>query len=462
MRPTGGKTVALLERNRLVSGETGHTTAHVTYPTDTRLTELIKRFGRDHAQAAWDAGAAAIDQIRDCVRTEKIECELKHIPGFFYAAVDSPADEEAPHLMDDYHEASELGFDASYVQSAPLVRRPAVRYANQLKFHPGKYIQGLAQCIPGDGSHVFEESEVTEFSSESKSVACNGFRVFYDSVFIATHVPMQGNTGPFSAMLFQTKLALYSSYVVGARMPPGSLPEALWWDTSDPYFYLRVDRHETHDYIIAGGEDHKTGQEEDTEACYARLSEKLLRLIPGAKLDRRWSGQVIETTDGLPFIGENDDNQFIATGFSGTGMTWGTAAAIMFRDKVLGITNPWAELLCVHRKSLAQTWDYLKENKDYPYYLVKGLMKEAEAGAEQLGICEGRILRHDGKRVAAYRRDDGTLNLLSPICPHLGCTVAWNGAEKTWDCPCHGSRFTATGELIGGPAETPLEPIKVG
>ncbi|MDB6119720.1 MAG: puuB 1 [Verrucomicrobiaceae bacterium] len=455
-----GKKVALVERKRLVSGETSHTSAHVTYPTDTRLSALIKHFGKDHAQAAWDAQSAGANQIAAAIAEEDIQCELRHVPGFLYAALDTPAEKEAPHLVEDFQAAADMGFDVSYVQSAPWVDRPAVRFANMLKLHPRKYLEGLAQCIVSNGGQVYEESEATGFAEDSKSVTCNGHRITYESVFIATHVPLQGKTGTMSAMLLQTKLSLYSTYMVGAHIAAGSLPEALWWDTSDPYLYLRVDRHQGRDYLMVGGEDHKTGQEADTEGCYTRLIQKVLQLVPGAEIDRRWSGQVIETNDGLPFIGETEDGQYVATGFSGTGTTWGTAAAMMFRDKVLGIANPWQDLLSVNRKPLAETWDYLKENKDYPYYLVKGLLAGASSDLNQLHMGEGRLMRSNGRKVAAYRKEDGTLCLLSPVCPHLGCTVNWNIAEKSWDCPCHGSRFAATGELIGGPAETPLEAIK--
>ncbi|MDB6139348.1 MAG: puuB 1 [Verrucomicrobiaceae bacterium] len=455
-----GKKVALVERKQIVSGETGHTTAHVTYPTDTRLTKLIKTFGKDHAQAAWDAQSAAADQINAAATEERIKCELRHVPGFLYAAHETPVEKEAPHLVEDFQAAADMGFDVSYVQSAPVVERPAIRFANQLKLHPRKYLEGLAHCIAGNDCHVYENSEVTEFGEDSKSVVCNGHQIFYEWVFVATHVPLQGKTGTTSAMMFQTKLSLYSSYVLGATLPPGTLPEALWWDTSDPYTYLRVDRHQGHDYVIIGGEDHKTGQETDTEGCYFRLEQKLHRLLPSAKVDRRWSGQVIETNDGLPFIGETEEAQYVAAGYSGTGITWGTVAAMMFRDHVLGVANPWADLLSVNRKPLSKTWDYLKENKDYPYYLVKGLLTGAGSDVEQLKPGEGKLMRCSGKKVAAYRQEDGTLRLLSPVCPHLGCTVAWNNAEKSWDCPCHGSRFSATGELIGGPAETSLEPVK--
>lgn len=457
-----GKKVALVERTFIGSGETSHTTAHVTYPTDERLRDLVSTFGRDHAQAAWDAQSAASEQIASIVRSEMIECELRHVPGYFFAAAEADISEEGPRLMEDFQLASDLGFDAVYIASAPVVNRPAVRFANQLKFHPLKYISALADLIDGDGSYVFENCEVTEFTQSPQQAKYKEHTISYDHVFFATHVPLQGSTGTLSSALFQTKLASYSTYAIGAKLPLGAAPEALFWDTSDPYLYLRFDKRKDCVYLIIGGKDHKTGQETNTEECYASLETDLRSLFPEAEIDHRWSGQVVETNDGLPFIGEMAEKQFVATGFSGTGITWGTASAMMFRDAVLGIKNPWQDLLSVSRKTLSSTWDYIRENKDYPYYLAKDLIVGTEKEHLKNLLCgEGKVMKEKGKKVAAYRADDGKLSVLTAICPHMGCIMAWNAAEKTWDCPCHGSRFTTAGEVISGPAETPLEPVEV-
>jgi len=249
---------------------------------------------------------------------------------------------------------------------------------------------------------------------------------------------------------------------VGAKVPQGSIPQALFWDTDDPYYYLRIDGHRGFDYAICGGEDHKTGQESDTEQRYHRLEELMRKLIPSAAVDHHWSGQVIETNDALPLIGETAEKQFVATGFSGNGMTFGTLGAMMCLDAFLGRKNPWQELFDVHRKKIrGGTWDYLKENKDYPYYLLRDWLAKSEG--KSLRIVkkgQGKILNLNGKKVAASRDENGQVFLCSPVCTHMGCIVAWNGAEKTWDCPCHGSRFKATGDVISGPAETPLEKIE--
>ena len=453
-----GCKVALVERGVIGGGETGHTTAHLTCVTDRRLTELVKAFGRDHAQAVWDAGHSAIEQIFALAAKERIECGLSRVPGYLFAALGSDVTKEAEGLHREVHLAAEFGFDADFVEQVPVFGRPGMRLANQAEFHPIRYLRGLAACIAGDGSHVFEHSEAGEFAESPQRVQVNGHTIRFDRCLIATHVPLQGRSSTVAATLRQTKLAAYSTYVIGGPVPKGRYPRALFWDTADPYLYLRIHAGEENDYVIVGNDDHKTGQA-DEAGSFEHLQEVARRLVPDAALERRWSGQVIETADGLPLIGETEPAEFIATGFAGNGMTFGTLAATMARDWALGLPNPWSELFSVERRKLSAVWDYLRENKDYPYYLAKGRLEAADTERlDEVPRGEGRIVRMDGRKAAVYRRGDGTLSICSAVCPHLGCMVEWNAAETTWDCPCHGSRFQATGEVIAGPAEEPLAP----
>ncbi len=452
-----GRKVVLLERGAIGEGESGHTTAHLTKVTDLRLSQIVRDFGRDHAQAAWDAGQYAVEQIGVRVREERIDCAFRRVPGYLFAALGEDATKAADDLHREAHLAAELGFDADFVDCAPVVGRPAVRYANQAEFHPIRYVRALAARITGEGSHVFERSEAGEFSDAPRRVTVNGHTVRYEHCVIATHVPLQARSATLPAMLLQTKLAAYSTYAVGGPVPRRKYPRALFWDTADPYHYVRIQEGEQDDYVIVGGGDHKTGQGEPEE-IYERLRRTARSFVPEAAFDRRWSGQVIETPDGLPYIGETNAGEFIATGFSGNGMTFGTLAAQMAHDWVQGQANPWRALFDPHRKKLSGAWDYLVENKDFPYYLAKRLLTAADtATLDEVPCGEGRIVRVKGSKAAAYRRDDGTLSVCSAVCPHLGCIVEWNAAEKTWDCPCHGSRFQATGEVIAGPAEEPLQ-----
>jgi glycine/D-amino acid oxidase-like deaminating enzyme/nitrite reductase/ring-hydroxylating ferredoxin subunit len=455
-----GKTVALVERDRFAQADTGHTTAHLTFVTDVRLTRLVKHFGEEHARAVWDAGQAGMQQIEEIATDNQIACDFRPVPGFLHASLAGKKD-ETKSLREEAALAQKLGFDAAFLPRVPFFDRPGVRFANQAKFHPLKYLSGLLKLIPGDGCEVYEHSDVTEFHERPHGVTANGHRLNCNYAVIATHVPLMGNSGLVSATFFQSKLAPYSSYAIGAALPKGAIPEASFWDTSDPYYYLRVEKRTANDYAIFGGCDHKTGQDTKTDERFASLESMLLEHIPGAKPDRRWSGQVIETNDGLPYIGETAERQFVATGFAGNGMTFGTLAAIMARDAALRQKNPWQDLFSVTRKKLrGGTWDYVKENLDYPYYLVKDRLKWAEGQSlDEVKRGEGKIIKLDGQKVAAYRDKEGRTSTVSAVCTHMGCIVHWNQGEATWDCPCHGSRFHPNGEVLAGPAESPLEPV---
>jgi glycine/D-amino acid oxidase-like deaminating enzyme/nitrite reductase/ring-hydroxylating ferredoxin subunit len=456
-----GCSIALLDRGHCGGVDTGHTTAHLTCVTDKRLHQLQNDFGKDNAQAVWHAGSAALDQIAANVRAEHINCDFKWVPGYLHVAPDGDIQKESALLKRDVEIARELGFSAEFVESVPYFNLPGIKLANQAKFHPLKYLAALVDTIPGQGSHVFENTEATEFSENPFEVHTGKYKLRCSYVVLATHTPLMGKTGMLSATLLQTKLSLYTSYVIGAEIPMGVIPEACFWDTHDPYHYLRIDRRAGIDFAIFGGEDHKTGQEGDVESVYRRLEQTLRKTLPKANAVQRWSGQVIETNDGLPFIGETASKQFAATGFSGNGMTFGTLGAMMAVDAFLQRKNPWSRLFDVNRKKLlGGTWDYLRENKDYPYYLLRDWLAGAEANSlNQLKTNQGMIINLDGKKVAAYRDEAGKVSLCSPVCTHLKCIVAWNNAEKTWDCPCHGSRFKPTGEVLAGPAEEDLEKL---
>ena len=456
-----GRSVALLERDRLARVDTGNTTAHLTAVTDLSREETVKTFGREAAKAVWDAGAAAIDQIVNNIRAEDIACEFRWVPGYLHVPVETPAEKESEHLQREAKVARELGIEAGFLPSIPPFNVPGVKFPNQALFHPRKYLSALAQKIPGHGSHVFESTEAGEVQKQPLGVKAGEHVIHCAYVVLATHNPLMGAAGLVGATLFQSKLALYTSYAVGAKVPKGKLPEASFWDTGDPYNYLRVDKHREFDYAILGGEDHKTGQEPETSERFRRLEQRLLRMVPEAQLDHQWSGQVIDTNDGLPLIGELVENQFGATGFAGNGMTFGTLGAMMARDAVLKRKNPWSELFDPGRKKLlGGAWTYLKENKDYPYYMLRDWLGGTEGKSLRvLKKGQGKILHLDGRKVAAYRDDEGNVSLCSPVCTHLKCIVGWNEAERTWDCPCHGSRFKPGGEVLSGPAEEPLEKL---
>jgi len=457
-----GKKVCLLERGHIGSGDTACTTAHLTYVTDIRFAQLVKVFGEARARTYWQGGATAIDAIETIANEHDIKCQFCRVPGFLHASLHGNK-AEAKQLADEADLAHKLGFDARFVETAPLVNRPGILFSNQAKFHPMAYLAGLAKAVHGGGSVISEQTEVKEVEADPLRIKCDDLEIQCDYLVIATHVPMMGISGLVSATLLQTKLYPYSTYAIGAAIPRGRVAEMSLWDTSDPYYYLRIDRGTKNDYVIFGGGDHKSGQLGDNNAPFQDLKKTLKEILPEAQVDLRWSGQVIETNDGLPFIGETAERQFVATGFSGNGMTLGTLSGMMARDAVLKRENPWQKLFAVDRKKIrGGTWEYLTENVDYPYYYLKDRLAPAETTATR-SVQRGsaKVVKIDGQRVACSRDSAGKLTSVSAVCTHMGCIVHWNGAEQSWDCPCHGSRFSPDGAVLAGPAETPLEPVKL-
>ncbi len=463
-----GKSVVVLERGRCAMVDSGHTSAHLTMVTDARLTELERRFGKTHAQAAWDAGLAAIGQIDEIVRSNAISCGFDWVPGYLHVplALQSPGadaknDADVASLQADAKLAVELGFDATFVDSVPTVDRPGIRFGDQARFHPRAYLAGLATALRDAGVHIYEHSGAEEFCADPLSVTANGVTIPCDDIVVATHNPVVGVMGMTSASLFQTKLALYTSYVVAGRVARGTVPDALFWDTATAYNYLRLEPHRDFDLVIFGGQDHKTGQADDTAACFEKLEVALASRVPGVTVTHRWSGQVIETPDALPYIGKMADHQYAATGFGGNGLTFGTLGGMMMADAILERANPWSDLFDTSRRAITRGLvDYVKENSDYPYYLLRDRFAGGDGSLRSIKRGSGKVVERHGQRVAAHRREDGSVVLRSAVCTHLGCTVAWNTAERTWDCPCHGSRFSPEGDVISGPAESPLEKIE--
>lgn len=454
---SAGVNVALVERGVSGAIDTGHTTAHLTMVTDEPITDLVKNFGADTTKAVWDAGRIAIDRIESHVATEAIDCGFRRVPGFLHMAL-AGTGASPDELREQADLAARLGFAAAYVPEVQPFNLAGVRFDDQALFHPLRYLAGLLRTLDGDGSFVFEHTAVDEVTDAPLTVHAGGHRISCGYVVLATHTPRAGKSSFLSASLLQTKLAPYSTYALGGRLPHGQVPPGLYWDTTVPYHYLRVEPRDGHDYAIFGGADHKTGQQADTASCWTALHQTLRRHLPTFELTDRWSGQVIETTDGLPFIGETAERQFVATGFAGNGMTFGTVAAMMARDALLGRPNPWREVFDPHRTSVrAGAWDYLKENKDYALYMLRDRVAPQHA-ASLRGVRpgQGRVVSLDGAPLAVYRDPQGVMQMCSAICTHMGCEVQFNEAETTWDCPCHGSRFRTDGSIIAGPAESRL------
>jgi len=453
----GGHSVAVFDRGRVAERDSGHTSAHLTMVSDRRLSSLVRAWGRDRARSVWDAGLTAIERIEHIVRAEQIDCDFQYVPGYLHA-VDGDAERDGgPQAFEQEASlAADLGFDASFVDDMPFIGGPAAMFENQARFHAGRYLAGLARAVADRGGQIFEHSEVD--SAENRSLRVNGRTVTCDRMVLATQMPIAGLRSDRANL--QGKLARYTSYVVAGRIAKGEVPDALLWDTADPYHYCRIQPTSSHDVVIFGGEDHKTGQESQTAACLKRLEEAVVGLVPGIELSHRWSGQVVATLDGLPYIGEIAPCQFGATGFAGNGLTFGTLSAMMAFDWIENTSNEWGGLFDPGRRvTPAGAWIYLKENADYPLYRVRDWLQDGAQSVDAVPPGEGLIVDYRGAKAAVSRDEGGTLTIVSAACTHMGCVVAWNDTERTWDCPCHGSRFDTDGRVLAGPATEPLSPI---
>jgi glycine/D-amino acid oxidase-like deaminating enzyme/nitrite reductase/ring-hydroxylating ferredoxin subunit len=367
--------------------------------------------------------------------------------------------EHAEDLRQSLAACDTLGIDVEWIDAVPPFGVPGLRFAQQARFRPHQYLRALAGELPGGGCSVHERSPVDDITGPPFVLRVKGTRAVHaDRLLVMTHTPVRGVAGDVAATRAQSRLALYTSYAVRARIPKGSLPDALYCDTVTPYRYVRLDPHPAFDHVIVGGADHKTGQSDDPAAHLTEVEAALRTVAPDAEVDYRWSGQVVESIDGLPFIGESAPQQFSATGYGGNGLTFGTLAGVMAADWVSGVANPWRELFAWDRSGLrGGVRNYLRENADYPYYRIRDLFVGAQhRSLRSVPRGEGRVIDVDGQALAVYRRDDGTTVQRSATCPHRGCRVGWNRAEQTWDCPCHGSRFTPDGAVLAGPAEAPL------
>ncbi|MCP3098147.1 FAD-dependent oxidoreductase [Myxococcus sp. K15C18031901] len=442
-----GKRVAVLEMHRVLSGQTGQTTAHLTELLDTPYSTLRRDFGEKGARLAATSSRVALEQVATLVETLGLDCDFQRVPAFRFAETTR----ELEALEQELTEARDAGLLASLVRSVPLPFpvKGAMRVEDQALVHPRKYLLGLADRIPGDGSHVLEQTRVTEIH---EGTPC---RVVTDHGVVTATDVVEATTVPLNRVALQTRLYPYRTYAVAGPLE-SPLEAAQYDDSQEPYHYLRTQRVDGRVYLIVGGEDHKVGAEQDTDRRYAALEDYTLKRFPVRSLTHRWSGQVIEPVDGLPFIGRNVGSRHVhvATGFSGTGMTFGTLAGMLLTDLILGNESPFTALYSPSRKKpLAGVRDFLQENADVAFRFVADRLSRPEAQhLSEVAPGEAKVLEVEGQKVAVYREPDGTAHAVSPVCTHLGCHVHWNGAERSWDCPCHGARYSPTGKVLNGPA----------
>jgi glycine/D-amino acid oxidase-like deaminating enzyme/nitrite reductase/ring-hydroxylating ferredoxin subunit len=448
-----GKKVAVIEARCIAGGESGRTTAHLTEHPDVRWKSLLRDFGYERASLVWESSRAAITLLERMIAMRGLSCGFRRVPAYLY----TERNEGVAALEEELDAMKKLGIPATLVRGAiPLPFRVAgaLRFDQQAQFHVRQYLLPLAREIDGDGSHVLENTRALEIDERrAPHVVTRRGTIQADDVIVATNVPINNR------VLLQTKIAHYRTYAIGALLD-GPVPEGLYWDDEQPYHYVRGQRVGDHNYLIAGGEDHRTGETHDTCARFRELAAWTSIRFPVRSIEYRWSGQVIEPVDGLPYIGRNAFAEHVweATGFSGTGMSGGTMAAMLLADAILGRKSRWLEIYAATRITpLVSAKHYLRQNVAFPKHFVADRLKRDSQGIDALPPGSGGLTHVNGRKVAAYRDLDGELHVLSPVCTHLRCLVEFNSAEKSWDCPCHGSRFDIDGAVLNGPAVRPLE-----
>jgi glycine/D-amino acid oxidase-like deaminating enzyme/nitrite reductase/ring-hydroxylating ferredoxin subunit len=449
-----GRSVAVLEMGRVAGGETERTTAHLTEVVDTPYGMLASRFGADGARLVRASSRAAIDLVQYLVARRPLACGFYRLPGWLYTETrDGVAALEA-----ELDPARAAGARVRLSREVPLPFRTAggLCFEQQAAIDPLCYLRPLAAALPGGRSRVCEDTRVLGVSDgEPCHVETEHGTVTARDVVVAANVPVTNR------VLLHLKIAAYRSYVVAAPLR-GAAPDGLFWDTAEPYHYARTAGHLGRAMLIVGGEDHKVGLRDDTEAAYRALEAYVRGRYQNAAAPAfRWSGQIIEPADGLPYIGRNplSGHVHVATGFAGNGMTFGTLAAMIIADDLLGLANPYASLYDAGRvKPLAAARALVSENLDFPRERLMALFWSLGGSDDPVSLApgDGVVVSAEGERVALCREQGGRLHALSPVCPHLGCEVRWNRAEQSWDCPCHGSRFAPDGRVLNGPAVTDL------
>ncbi len=450
-----GLSVVVLEDGFVASGETGRTTAHLANAIDDRYTEIERIHGKQGARLAAASHSAAIDRIEQIIQKERIECDFSRLDGYLIL---SP-EHEVKLLADERNSAREAGLtNIELLDRCPLlshVSRPCLRFSRQGHFHILQYLSGLVRAYIKRGGQLYTQTHAAEITGgDHPSVrTASGLKVNAKSIVVATNSPINDR------VTMHTKQAPYRTYVIGARIPKESVAHALYWDSSDPYHYVRLQSLSAReDGLIIGGEDHKTGRGQESDR-HQKLLEWAQKWFPVAKtIDYQWSGQIMESIDGLAFIGRNpgEENVYIVTGDSGMGMTHGTIASMLLSDLICGRENPWTKLYDPARLPLAAAGEFARENVNMAGQYMKWLKPGEVESVDDISFGHGAIMSKGTSKLAVYRDNNGQAHIRSAVCPHLRCVVGWNRSEQTWDCPCHGSRFDRYGKVINGPANEDL------
>lgn len=454
-----GQKVVILEAHSIGFGTTSGTTAHLNTVFDNPYKQMISDFGKEHSAKVARLSEQAISLIEKNISTYEIECGFERVTGYVFAA-----DESQEKIVDDMYEGTkEVNVAIEYTDKIPVAIpfTKAVEIPGQAKFNPADYICGLAKAFRAAGGMIMENCVVSNVEEKDDAVYVTG----ENAAITCKHFVWATHTTP-GINLLSFRLAPYRSYVIAAPLSDKSAEfSGLVYDAADPYHYLRMQEVNGINYLIAGGEDHKTAHEENTEIPFRKLEAYVRKYFSITEPIRKWSSQFYEPADGLAYIGlmPTGERVYTATGYGGNGMIYSCIAAIVLRDMIIGEDSPYKDLFSPSRlKPVAGFTNFVKENADVVKEMVTGWFSQEKIHElSDMAAGEGKIVKYDGHKMGLYKDDNGGVHAVSATCKHAGCTIGWNPSEKSWDCPCHGARYDIDGTMITGPATSSLKPIDV-
>jgi len=449
-----GQTVAVVERDRILSGVTGHTTAKLTSQHGLVYDYLREQFGDERARQYAHANESAIDEVEAAVADRGIDCDFERVPAYTYVETE----DRKQDVHDEVSSARRLGLPASYTESTqlPYEVAAAVRFDDQAQFHPRKYLLELTRALVDDGGYVFEETRALDVSpGERCRVETDRGELAADDVVVATNFPF------YDRGLYFARLTPKRSYVLAVRLE-GDVPSGMYYRATDPHFSVRPHPAGDESLVLVGGQNHTTGHESDGRGRYRAVERAARRRFDVESVEYRWSTQDYTSVDRVPFVGRlapQTDHVHVATGFGGWGLTNGTAAGLLLADSILGRESAWADVYEPTRlNARASAQAVLKHNAEaMRQFFGDHLATSTTTTRVDLGRGDASVVDSDEGPVGIYRDDDGALHAVSAVCPHMGCHVEWNDGEDSWDCPCHGSRFDYDGRVLHTPAVDDLE-----
>ena len=453
-----GRSVVVIDRGAIGSGMTARTTAHLATELDDFYSELARARSEDDARIYHESQVAAVDRIEAICREEEIDCAFRRLDGYLI-----PTEEgDIGDLQEEYEVCRRIGAEVEWAERAPIPNIDSgrcLRFPNQGRFHPTRYLRGLARVIERRGGRFYADTAYVDHREDDAGVTIEtegGSRIVAGAAVFATNSPVNDK------VMLHTKFKPDRTYVIAGRVPRGSVPDVLLWDTYEAYHYVRLQEvDEAHDLLIVGGEDHRSGQADDMDQRFGRLAEWTRRRYPMlGELDYSWSGQVLEPIDFMPFSGRNPGNRniYVHTADSGQGITNGVAGSLVIAALIAGEDSRFAELLRPERKTVSTTSaeEFVRGQAGVAKNLSEHLLPGEISSEDELQPGEGGIMRSGLSKIAVYRGLDGEVLKRSAVCTHVGCIVHWNGFERCWDCPCHGSQFAPDGQVLNGPALKPL------